>query len=266
MSVRDRMKTCLTTRNISKAGLHFCAVGFLNILFIDYLEPAATAAMWLCTALFWLLIVMDYRSQEIDMRFLALFFLLGIGLKEGNPLFSLYFGLCGFFILHILQEAAARIKPSQDIPAFHFESSYPELDEQHAPPYLPYFLAGLIPVLLINTFRIPLPAEILRILYLPVPYQSIPAIFWLLPLFLLLVSIGFYRRNQKAMRHGKDIVYRGFGDGDAYFLGASIGVFGFFVTLSAAFLSLLFAYFGLQKRLRAIRHPAPPPEEKEKNV
>jgi len=256
MSVRDRMKTCLTTRNIFKACMHFFAIGFLNVLLIDYLSPSSTLAMWLCTTLFWMLIVIDYQSQEIDMRFLALFFLLGIGLKEGNPLFSLYLGLCSFFFLHILQEATARVKPSQSIPGFHFESSYPELDEQHAPPYLPYFLAGLIPILLINTFRIPLPPEILRVLYLPIPYQGIPTVFWLLPLLLLAISLAFYRRNRRAMRHGKDIVYRGFGDGDAYFLGAAIGVFGFFVTLSAAFLSLLFAYFGLQKRLRNIRQSA----------
>lgn len=233
---------------------HFLVLFFLYVLFIDYLKPVSLLGTLFLAGLFWFMSYHDYKTREIDMRVLGVFFLLGIALRPWQMLFSLYLGITTFFILHILHELFAKIVPkTEEEPecGFHFQSDDPIITEDNAPGYMPTFLLGLILVLGIYTLRIPLPESVLLTVYQPVRYPVVPPAFWVLPLILFLISIGFYYRNHKAMLHGNNVVYRGFGDGDVYFIGASSGVFGFFTTLSAIFFSLIFAYF-LMRRLRHI--------------
>ena len=66
-----------------------------------------------------------------------------------------------------------------------------------------------------------------------------PYTFFGIPLFLFLLSVGCYLRNRYAIKHGCNVVYRGLGDGDIYFLGMMVGVTGPFLVFGALTASLV---------------------------
>ena len=253
MPAREATSTCQTTRSKLSIWWHILAVFLLDVLFIYFFEPKNPIYCALLAIIFWKLVWDDHNSTTIDLRYLALFFFLGLFIRNHGIVFSFYAGVTSFLILHAVHEAFALLVPAGPGTSegeFHYQSTIPDCTEDDAPAYRPCFAGALFLVLSYYLVALPLPDTVLAILYAPMPYTKLPVFCWLVPFLFFLVAIYFYRRDHRAMKQGYHVVYRGFGDGDIYFIGASIGVFGFFLTLLTVTISLIFTWFQVRFFLR----------------
>lgn len=253
MSAQEAMRTSKTTKNSSDGlmahPLTHCVIVFLlDVLLVYFLEPPNPLLALLLATILWHITWEDYRCQTIDIRWCGALFMVGLLCRGSHPLFYLYVGLIGFFIPHILHELFAKIEqPSekQEQGSIHFVTEDSGLDENEAPAYVPLFVGALFVVLLYYLLALPMPKMAELAIFAPAVFADMPQIpeLWLIPLALAAISIGLHFRAKQIMKKGCNIVYRGFGDGDIYFFGAMIGVFGFILTILCVFLSLFPAFF-----------------------
>ena len=224
-------------------------VYLLGVLFSYLFLPQHGQLAFVLAGILWYMTWHDYCTQEIDIRWAGVFLVTGLALHTENPFFSLYVALMGFFLPHILHEATAKIVDAQgEEGSFHYDGVPVAKDgSEKAPAYLPIFTLTLMAVLAYYLMVLPLPDSLYRLLFEPVRITVMPAFLWLLPLLCAGISFCFYRRNRRAMQAGKNVVYRGFGDGDIYFFGAMAGTLGFFLTLFTVTLSMIPAWFILHR-------------------
>ena len=230
--------------------VHILAVFFLGVLFSYLFMPHYAQLAFVLAGVLWYLTWHDWCRQEIDIRVAGLLLLVGLLVHGEHPLFYLYLACVGFLLPHLIQEAAAKVmEPGEEEEpgSFQYEGARGEDGGSMVPAYLPIFTGTLAVILTYYMLVFPLPERLSSLLFDPVPYREIPGFLWLIPMVLLLLSYGFYRRNKKAMEKGRVVVYRGFGDGDIYFFGAMAGVFGFFLTLFTVSLSMVPAYLILRR-------------------
>lgn len=201
----------------------------------------------------WVMAWQDYKTQDIDLRWLGIFFLIVL-LAAPHPALTVYLTLVGFFIPHLIHEVTASVEPAsrKGQGSFQFQGVTRPEEVGAAPPYLPLFLFILLLLLTYYMLALPMPDDVYFVVFAAIPEGFFPLWFWALPLVLGLLSLGFYFRNHRAMKQGKNIVYKGFGDGDIYFFGVMVGAFGFFLTLLTVFLSMFPAFFIL-RRYRALQ-------------
>ena len=228
--------------------IHLFAVFLLDVLLIYYLMPAKVLlCIPLATALWWLTWE-DYTKKEVDIRVCGIFFLIGLIIHRDTMLFNLYIGLLGFLIPHVIHEGLARIEASSSAEGkMDYHNPYPEADIDKAPPYIPMFTGSLMVVLLYYLLGLPMSDSFYETVFAPMPIAVLPWMFWILPGFLALLSIYFWNRNKNALKNGNNVVYRGFGDGDIYFVGVMIGVLGFFTTLLTVFVSMFVALIMIRR-------------------
>ena len=253
MPAQEATSTCQTTRSKLSIWWHILAVFVLDVCFIYFFEPKNPVYCALLAMLFWKLVWDDHNSTTIDLRYLVIFFVLGLFIRNHGIALSFYAGVTSFLILHATHEGFALlvpVGPGTSEGEFHYKSTIPDCTEDDAPAYLPCFAGALFLVLSYYLVALPLPDTAFAILYAPMPYSMLPAFCWFIPLVFFLVAIYFYRRDRRAMKQGYHVVYRGFGDGDIYFIGAAIGVFGFFLTLLTVTISLMFTYVQVRFFLR----------------
>ena len=229
--------------------VHTGIIFLLGVLFSYLFLPHYGQLAFVLAGVLWYMTWHDYVTQEIDIRWIAVFLIVGLAIHNQNPLFYLYVALMGFFLPHIIHEAAAKIVDAQeDEGSFHYDGVQVARDgSEKAPAYLPIFTATLMAVLAYYLLALPLPDSLYHLIFEPVRVTIMPASLWLLPLLCAGISFYFYRRNKRAMKAGKNILYRGFGDGDIYFFGAMAGTIGFFLTLLTVTLSMIPAWFILRR-------------------
>lgn len=264
MSALEAMKTSKTTKNLSEPAtnkhifLQCLAVFGLDVLFIYFFQPSNPLFALLLAMTLWQITREDYKHQTIDIRWVAVFFFIGLFCRGGSPWYYIYAGLLGFFIPHILHElfAATEKIPDRTVQgSIHFVPMSSDLDENEAPPYVPYFVGTLSLILFYYLLALPMSPQIEFTIFAHTVFADmvIPWQMWLIPLGLGLISVFLHYRARYFMKRGYNIVYRGFGDGDIYFLGAMIGIFGLFITLLTIFLSMFPAYYASQKWQRRKR-------------
>lgn len=237
----------ITSKKLSRENefpwyFHLTAVFVLDILLVYYLTPVkAVLCIGLAAALWWLAWE-DYTKREVDIRVCAIFFILGLMVHQGSVLLHFYIGLLGFLIPHVIHEGMALIEKSdEDLGTMDYYNPTPDADIEKAPPYIPMFTGVLAVILGYYLLGLPISDYIMEIVFKPMPVSFVPLPFWILPLILLGLTLYFWMRNQKAMANGYNVIYRGFGDGDIYFIGAMIGILGFFLSLITVFFSLFIA-------------------------
>ena len=253
MPAQEATSTCQTTRSKLSIWWHILAVFVLDVCFIYFFEPKNPVYCALLAMLFWKLVWDAHNSTTIDLRYLVIFCVLGLFIRNHGIALSFYAGVTSFLILHATHEAFALlvpVGPGTSEGEFHYKSTIPDCTEDDAPAYLPCFAGALFLVLSYYLVALPLPDTAFAMLYAPMPLAMLPAYCGIIPLVFFLVAIYFYRRDRRAMKQGYHVVYRGFGDGDIYFIGAAIGVFGFFLTLLTVTISLMFTYVQVRFFLR----------------
>lgn len=239
--------------------LHAVAILSLDVLLLYFLRPMHPIPCLFFAAAVWALTVEDYRTQLVDLRLVGAAAALGV-LMRPDAVKEIFFLSClGFFLPHLLQEMSAKAVPIQEgeQARFHFQSSHPAFTEDNAPPYLPCFCVGLAVSLAYYLLVLPIPpifadVEMTVMLSLSDALQN-PFFLFGMPGFLFLLSLGFYFRNRYLLRHHKNIVYRGLGDGDIYFLGMLTGAAGPFLVLAALVISLIPSSFQVWLMERGMR-------------
>lgn len=228
---------------------HGIMVLMLDILLIYYLAPAKSLICLILAGVLWAMTLEDYKTQEIDMRYCAIFFFTGVFVINGNPLFHIFLGLLAFFFLHDIHEAMAIVQETEEnrVGEFHYQTSNGSMEDD-APAYIPLFTGTLMVVLLYYLLALPMPGFIEELVFLPFSNERMPLELWVVLLPFVGMAVYFYYRNKRAMKRGNDIIYRGFGDGDIYFFGTMIGILGFFFTLVVVFISMLPAYIQIHRR------------------
>jgi len=226
--------------------LHFSTILTLDVLLLYFLRPVHPIPCFFFAAIVWALTVEDYRTQLVDLRLVGAAAALGV-LMRPDAVREIFFLSClGFFLPHLLQEMSAKVVPIREEgeqARFHFESSHPAFTEDNAPPYLPCFIVGLAVSLAYYLLVLPIPSvfanvETTVLLSLSDVLKN-PWFLFGIPVALFLLSLGFYLRNRYALQHQKNVVYRGLGDGDIYFLGMLTGAVGPFLVLAALVISLI---------------------------
>lgn len=139
------------------------------------------------------------------------------------------------------------VKSVEKIGEMTYHNPHPGVNIETAPAYIPMFTGALSVILLYYMLGLPVPENIYETVFAPITFIFIPWELWILPFVLACISVYFWYRNKKAMRNGDNIVYYGFGDGDVYFIGAMIGVLGFFLTLLTVFFSMFIAIIMLKR-------------------
>lgn len=229
--------------------VHGFIILLIDILLVYYLAPAkALLCLGLSFGLWWMTWE-DYIHREVDIRVCGIVFLTGLMIyqENGSAVVHLYLGILGFLILHVLHEAFAIAEKADTKNGEIAYQAKKELDVNKAPAYLPIFIGSMILILGYYLLGLPLSQIVYFIVFSPFPDVSFPVLLWSIPFVFCLASLYFYKRNKKKMAQGYNIVYRGVGDGDIYFLGAMIGVLGFFLTFLTVFISLFPAGFFIRK-------------------
>lgn len=250
MSAREAMKTSKTSTGNSNMLISGIAIFVFDILFIYFFNPENPIFCLTLAFILWHITVEDYREQMIDIRMIGLFFCVGLFCRGLYP-FYLFSGLTSFFLLHIAHELCAKVEKIDGWGDYHYATLSPGMSEDAAPPYIPFFSGSLAFVLTYYLLALPMPKGMEYALFAVPAFEdmAISWTLWLLPLVLFFISVGLHYRSRRLMETGHNIVYRGFGDGDIYFFGAAIGIFGFFVTLLSLCLSLIPVYYVCQKKI-----------------
>ena len=196
----------------------------------------------------WYLTYQDYKYREVDIRVCGIVFFLGLIIHSDTFVLHFYIGLTCFLILHVIHEKLAKVvKIVETVGEMTYYNPYPEADIDNAPAYIPMFTAVMAVILLYYMLGFPIPEVVYNSVFEPLSLSYIPWVLWLFPFILICFTVYYWNRNRKAIKNGNNIVYYGFGDGDVYFIGAMIGVMGFFFTLITVFGSLFIAIIMLKK-------------------
>lgn len=243
MLVQEVTKTSKTFRIGFNLFFVSClAIFTLDVSFIYFFRPDNPLLCLALAFILWAITVEDYYHKTIDLRLIGVFFAIGL-LCRGFTVFYLFTGVTTFLLFHVIHEICAkRVKTDKT------QSDDGE-DEICAPPYIPFYVASLLLVLLYYLSGLPISPVAEQILFLPSVFDSmdLSLLIWFVPFFLFLLSVLLHYRTKRLKARGYDLVYRGFGDGDIYFFGASIGVFGAFLNLFIVIISLVPAYYVIRR-------------------
>ena len=99
MPAQEATSTCPTTQSNISIFWHIFAVFLLDVCFIYFFEPENPIYCALLAIIFWKLVWDDHNSTTIDLRYLALFFFLGLFIRNHGIVFSFYAGVTSFLIL-----------------------------------------------------------------------------------------------------------------------------------------------------------------------
>lgn len=238
--------------NLLKYFMHFVAIISLNILLIYFLKIQLTLLSLPFAGLLWYMTWQDYKYREVDIRFCLILLIVGIYIKSSAPISSIYAGIMMFLVLHIIHEACAVIELTEHgvVGNFKYKFDCNKVSSDDAPAYIPIFIATMFVLFSYYMIGFPLSPVVENILFdtdFDIIFNQFRLIF-IFPLILLTIfSIYFYQRNHSAIKNGQNILYRGAGDGDIYFLGVMTAILGFFVTLTIVFFSTIPAYYFLRR-------------------
>lgn len=253
MSALEVTKTSRTMKNHSDLSLwmHCGIVLLLDILLIYFFQPPNPLFALVFAVILWKITWEDYTRQTIDIRWLFLLFVISLFCRGTYPWFFIFSGISGFFVLHIIHELFVIKEKTENNECgdFHFAPIRSGLDESTAPAYVPFFVVSMSVLLLYYLLALPMP-HLLEFSVFETPVfadMKMPWFFWCIPSVLAVISVGVRYRARRLMKKGYNLVYRGFGDGDIYFFGAMIGIFGLIFTLVTIFISLFPAYFASKR-------------------
>lgn len=253
MSALEAMKKSKIMKRSSEKThwlLHCGAVLFLDVLLIYFFQPPNPLFTLAFAFVLWRIMWDDYKQQTIDVRWIGVLFTVGLFCRGTYPWVFIFMGVSGFFVLHIIHELSViKEKSPEDCGDFRFTSIRSGLDENSAPAYVPFFVGSMSVLLLYYMLALPMPSFFEFSVFMPPVFadMQIPWYVWLFPMVLALFSVYLHYRAKRFMKEGYNLVYRGFGDGDIYFFGAMIGIFGLIFTLFTVFISLVPAYFACKK-------------------
>ena len=96
MPAQEATSTYPTTRSNISMWWHILAVFLLDVCFIYFFEPENPIYCALLAIIFWKLVWDDHNSTTIDLRNLAVFFILGLFIRNHGIVFSFYAGVTSF--------------------------------------------------------------------------------------------------------------------------------------------------------------------------
>lgn len=240
MLVQEVTKTSKTFRiGFNLFFISCLAIFALDVSFIYFFRPDNPLLCLALAFILWAITVEDYYHKTIDLRLIGVFFAIGL-LCRGFTVFYLFTGVTNFLLFHVIHEICAKRVFKTDK-----TQSDDEADEICAPPYIPFYVASLLLVFLYYLSGLPISPAAEQVLFLPSVFDLMDSslLIWSVPFFLFLLSVLLHYRARRLKARGYDLVYRGFGEGDIYFFGAAIGVFGAFLNLFIVIISLVPAYY-----------------------
>lgn len=256
MSARAHMIISAIKKNLSDDLLtyfmHFVAIMSLDAVLIYFLKIQHTLLSFVLAGLLWFMVLRDYKYQKVDIRFCLMIVAIGCYIKLPTSFSSVYAGIMMFLILHTIHESCAVIESTENgtFGSFKYKCDYNKISTDTAPAYIPIFIATMFVLFSYYMIGFPISPVIENILFnddFDIIFNQYLPIF-VLPLAVLSIfAIYFYRRNHIAMKNGHNIVYRGAGDGDIYFIGSMTAILGFFVTLIIVFFSTIPAYYFINR-------------------